>query len=239
MMLIYAHRGASARAPENTLAAFRLAREFRADGVELDVALTADGVPVLLHDDTVDRTTDGSGMLSALTLEEVKRLDAGQWKGPEYSGERIPTLDEALAELQGMIVNIEIKPAADVEPVARLVVDLVRKHGIASTAIISSFAWEAIEAVGRLEPSIKTAFIFGRARPELPPGDFRPVFLHPHYSLVDREYVEQTTRDGFRMNVWTINDEQEALRLIDLGVEGLVSDVPDLLRKLVDGADRA
>jgi len=124
---IIAHRGASSRAPENTLASFRLAHEMRADWFELDCTLTKDGQVLVIHDDSVDRTTNGKGSVSDLTLEELKKLDAGQWKGPEFAGERLPTLAEALDFAKGRIgVYIEVKDAADDSELRQQILDFAK-----------------------------------------------------------------------------------------------------------------
>lgn len=142
---VFGHRGASIERPENTLAAFELAFAHGAEGIELDVALSADGVPVVMHDRSIDRTTDGSGDVDQLTLEQLRAVDAG-------AGERIPTLDEvlALAAEQGRVVNIEIK-AADA---AAAVLEVVRRHpGLEWFA--SSFHWAALEQVRALDPQAR------------------------------------------------------------------------------------
>ena len=148
--LILAHRGASAEAPENTLVAFRRARELGADGVELDVTLTRDHVPVVIHDDTVDRTTDGHGSVSAMTVLEIKHLDAGKWKSQEFLGEAIPTLAEVFdafakwtkgpgTERRG-VINVELKSTTiRTDGVERQVVSLVEQKRLEESVILSSF----------------------------------------------------------------------------------------------------
>lgn len=148
--LIIAHRGASAVAPENTIAAFRRARELGGDGVELDVTLTRDHIPVVIHDDTVDRTTSGNGEVSRMTLSEMKELDAGAWKGSAYRGQSVPTLSEVLDALLDWlkpigtakpgIVNVEIKSSAlRASGIVGAVVSLVGNLGLEQSVILSSF----------------------------------------------------------------------------------------------------
>lgn len=150
---IIAHRGASAIAPENTLAAFRLALEQGADFIETDVQLTADGVPVLMHDPDLDRTTNGSGALSAHRLEQLRALDAGAWFSAEFAGERVPTLEEFIELLApaGASAFVELKGDWPEHRVGETVA-MLREHRLAQRVVLASFERETLEAVRRLAP---------------------------------------------------------------------------------------
>lgn len=228
---ICAHRGASAVAPENTLAAFVAARELGADSFELDTTLTRDGVPILLHDNTLDRTTDGSGPVANLTLAEVRSLDAGSWKDPKYAGEPVPTLDDALRTRGALYVNIELKSAGDrMDALAETVVRLIEKHRAEKAVIISSFSREALEAVKRFNPAIRTGFLYFGDTPATMPLGIDAV--HPHSATVDADYMAWARAKGYEVNVWTVNDPKEMARLMDLGVDSIITDVPDVMHKL-------
>ncbi len=239
--LVLAHRGASAYAPENTLAAFRLAFEMGADGIELDVTLTRDRVPVVLHDDRVDRTTNGKGAIKHMTLAEVQRLDAGAWFNEKFRGEKVPTLDQVLAEFgtRGLI-NIELKsifPRSDgIERAAAQVIERVRT---AERVLISSFNPLALYRIMKIEPRWPRGLLYS---PNLPIYlrrawlrlVARPNALHPPHALINSEFVAWARRKGYKINTWTVDDPNEMKRLIALSVDAVMTNKPDILREVVD-----
>src|SRR5262245_51347936 len=160
--LIVGHRGAMGYAPENTFASYERAVALGVDAVECDVHLSADGVPVVIHDHTLDRTTDGAGPVQALTLAELKRLDAGAWRGAEFAGQRLPTLDELLAWCAGRTaLSIELKNGPTFyEGLAERIVELVRAHGMVGQANVISFDHLAVRRVKELEPRLMTGVLF-------------------------------------------------------------------------------
>jgi glycerophosphoryl diester phosphodiesterase len=161
--IIIAHRGASKHAPENTIAAFRKALELGAEGIELDVHLSADGHLVVIHDEKVDRTSNGNGWVKEKTLEELKALDFGSWFTQEFKGEAIPTLDEALELLQPWtgIINIEIKGGSILYPgIEKEVVKKIEKFKLEDKMIISSFNHYSLVEVKKLNPKIKTGILY-------------------------------------------------------------------------------
>ena len=229
--LICAHRGASAAAPENTLAAFVAARELGADSFELDVDLTSDGVPVLLHDGTLDRTTDGTGPVAKMTYAEVKRLDAGSWKDPKFAGEPLPTLEDALRTRGSLYVNIELKAGGGkIDEIAEKAVRLIEKYRAEKAVIISSFSREALEAVKRFNPRVRTGFLYFGKTPDTMPAGIDAV--HPHFATVNAEYMEWARAKGYQVNVWTVNDPKEMTRLMDLGVDSIITDVPSVMHEV-------
>lgn len=228
---IYAHRGARAYAPENTLLAFALAFDLGADAIECDVQRTADGALVIFHDDTLNRTTNGRGPLAARTLAELRALDAGL-------GQRIPTLDEVLAlcAARGRAVNLEVKAAtpeaalataAALEP-ALAALDSARRDA----TLVSSFAHAAVGDLKRRLPWLRVATLHGgrewRQRDLLAPARaLGAAAVHPGADLVTPALVERAHQQGVRVNVWTANRWSTLRRLLPWGVDGVFSDYPE------------
>jgi glycerophosphoryl diester phosphodiesterase len=220
MTLIYAHRGISAMHPENTLRAFRRALAIGVDGIELDVHPTADGIPVVIHDRDVGRTTDGAGYVDQIPLVQLKTFDAGD-------GERVPTLAEVLALVgDAAHLDIEIK-GSDVE---RAVLDVLAQHPTVRWAI-SSFSWDTLRTVRRQDPVAELWPLAERAGDDL--TAIADELAAPAVSLFTGAYTAQnalTLRSaGLRVMVWTVNDPQEAQRVKDLGAFALCSDDPQRL----------
>ena len=166
---VIAHRGFSGAAPENTLAAIELAIQAGAHMIEVDVAMTADGHVVCLHDETLDRTTSGSGLPSAFALDAIKRLDAGSWFSAKFAGEPVPTLAEVFAATKNRIlVNVEIKPEAVERGAASAVAALVDEHGMEDRVVVSSFAPEALLQINKSASRIVTASLFNSHTRDLP-----------------------------------------------------------------------
>jgi len=231
--LIYAHRGASAYAPENTLAAFKLALDQGADGIELDAKLSADGEIVVIHDQTVERTTGTKGLVRNLTIAQLHIMDAGSWKSPIFKGEKIPTLAEVFIAVGGkMIINIELTNyQSPFDGLPEKAVDLVRKFKIEDSVIFSSFLQSNLSAVRKLWPAAPLGIL---SLPGLSGSINRsgfsrwvsPEYSHPHFKDVTPQLVKRETAAGRKLNVWTVNDSAEMDRLIGLGVEGIITDDP-------------
>jgi glycerophosphoryl diester phosphodiesterase len=239
--LILAHRGASRRAPENTMAAFRLAAHLGADGIELDVQLSQDGEVVVMHDSRVDRTSDGHGRVRDLPLATLRALDAGGWYGPEFAGEPIPTLAEVLHELgPRLVLNIELKTAAlfggglEAE-----VVRLVEDAALGERVILSSFDPLALWRVRRLNPHLSTGLLYAPDSPLHVRGRWlqplaRPAALHPRWDMLDGPGVAAAHRRGLAVRPWTCDDPDGLRRLVGWGVDALITNVPDLARAVRD-----
>jgi len=236
-----AHRGASAAAPPNTLAAFEKAIELGADGIEFDVHFSADGVPVVIHDFTVDATTDGSGRVADLTLAQLKQLDAGTRFDPAFTGERIPTLDDVLRAVGNrLLLNIELKTTSlGDNGLERAVITLVEQHGLSRRVLFSSFNPFSLRRAKRIAPHIPAGLLYDQGL-SLPLRRAWLAFLaphearHPHYKMVDAHYMAWARRRGYRVNTWTVDDPGEMRRLVGLGVNGIITNVPDVLRSVLE-----
>jgi glycerophosphoryl diester phosphodiesterase len=228
-LIVTAHRGASYVAPENTMAAMVAAVEAGSDYAELDVGLTGDGEVVLMHDRTIDRTTDGTGDLGDLTLEELKGLEAGSWFGEEFAGEPIPTLREVIRFAKGkMKLNVEIKNSADEPAIAGAVVEIIRSEGFVDECMVTSFSRMTIEEVKRIAPEIRTGFIFGEEYPDdVFEGDWE--VLSSNHEVVDSAFVALAKESGKSLYVWTVDDRELMARLMELGVDGIITNRPALL----------
>lgn len=237
--LIFAHRGASRVAPENTLPAFEAAIRLGADGVELDVQYSSDGRLMVIHNPTLEATTNGSGRVSAHTFEELRSLDAGSHFGPEFAGTRIPILDEVLELLKGkLLVNIELKAMDLASGLGADVVAVVRAHGMADQVVISSFNPFALRRAKMAGPEIECALLLAADLPAwmrwgLTRRYSRADTLHPEHTMVDASYMAKAGRLGMRVCPWTVNDEATARRLIALRVDAIITDVPDVLMGLM------
>jgi len=222
-----AHRGASGAYPENTLAAFAAAAEQGADMVELDVHLSADSQLVVIHDETVDRTTGGSGAVGALTLAQLKALDAG-------GGQQIPTLAEVFALVRGKCgVNVELKGPDTAAPVAALIRQEVLGHAVpVDRFVVSSFDLPQLAQLKEIAPEIRRAPLYGDKLPEDYLEAARSVgawSLNLNKGAITAELVEQCHRQGFRLLVWTADEPEEIARLKALGVDWIIGDYPDRL----------
>jgi glycerophosphoryl diester phosphodiesterase len=238
--LNFAHQGASYEAPGNTLAAFLLAIELGADGIELDVHLSKDGEPVVIHDFTLERTTNGEGLVRDKTLAELKGLDAGIWFDPAFIGERIPTLQEVFDAVgDRLLLNIELKTnAVRDDGLVPAVVRLVEENHLLERVVVSSFNPLAVWWVKRLNPWIPVGLLYAQDAPLLLRGPWLQRFmrlkaLHPHFTLVDSGYVRRARKRGCRVHVWTADDPGEMWQLMRMGVDLIITNRPDLLRQVL------
>ncbi len=232
---IIAHRGASAQAPENTLVAYRRALAIGVDGVELDVHLSADGEPVILHDPTLERTTNGRGLVRALPLAELRRLDAGRWFGDAFAGERLPTLPEALDLLSRVRVIIEIKNAPVPYPgIAGRVASVIRASAHRAVSV-SSFDHTVLVAMKKEMPALETAVLYF-ARPVDPvrlARDAGATVLHPHWTMLAPDTVAAAHAAGLRVEVWVADEPEDLRRMVAIGPDGIMTNHPDRLRAVL------
>ncbi|MGZ5158838.1 MAG: glycerophosphodiester phosphodiesterase [Caldimonas sp.] len=229
-----AHRGAGKLAPENTLAAFRVGASHGYRAFECDVKLSADGVPFLLHDDTLQRTTNGQGLAAQFTWSELSRLDAGTWHGRSYAGEPLPSLETISRYCRGndFALNIEIKPTPGVEQeTGRVVAERAAAlwQGAAQAPLLSSFQPASLAAAMLAVPELPRALLLGA----LNPGWLQLsralgcVAVVTAYALIDVDVLMQIRAAGMRALVYTVNDPAEAERLTLLGIDGIITDAVD------------
>lgn len=230
-MIVIAHRGASAYAPENTDAAFDLALTMGADAVETDLRATRDGVLVLLHDALVDRTTDGHGPVTDLSWDEVQRLDAGRYKGSEFAGQRVPSFEHFLeAYLARIPTYLEIK-AVGVEEAA---VEALRRRGLLGRVVFTSFHLASVAKIARLAP-VRTEYLLlawseaeiERARASGLKGISLPV------EILNPSMVEAIRRVGLGARGYRLTTDELMRKAIDLGLDGVTIDFPDRLLRLL------
>jgi glycerophosphoryl diester phosphodiesterase len=233
---VIGHRGASGETPENTLAAFRRALELGVDGVELDVHLSADGVPVVIHDPLLERTTNGRGPVGVQPLAALRSLDAGRWFGDRYAGERIPTLEDALDVLRGTRVIIEVKNGPVYYPeIAQRVASVARASGHGRLTV-SSFDHPVLLEVRRAAAELETAVLFA-ARPVDPvrlAADAGARVLHPQWAFATPDVVAAGHAAGLRVEAWTVDDPVHMRRVMEAGVDGIMTNVPARLLALLE-----
>ncbi len=237
--MIFAHRGASGEYPENTLLAFQKAAEQEADGLELDIHLTKDQVPVVIHDRKVDRTTDGKGWVFEHTLEELKQLDAGSWKDPSFQGEQIPTLEEVLAWAKdtSLFLNIELK--IGLRPYSGLVpqvLEQIAHFKLEDRVIISSFNHYSLVEVRQLNPAIETAILFmeGLYQPWEYAKGIGAQGLHCYLPVAQPELLRGAAEAGMPVRPFTVNDPNHMKKLIQAQCAGFFTDWPVQARQLRD-----
>ncbi|AMO86742.1 Glycerophosphoryl diester phosphodiesterase [Solibacillus isronensis B3W22] len=231
-----AHRGATAYTPENTIAAFDLAVDMKADYIEIDVQRSKDGELVLIHDTTVDRTTDGTGKVGDLTLEQLRSLDAGSWKGEQFAGEPIPTFQEILDHYHGKIgILIELKapelyPGIEEQVAAALIERNLHKPQN-EKIIIQSFNFESIKKMDQLLPKVPIGVLTSnRADTTLEAlQEFSTYadWFNPSYGIVTEELVNQVHSLGMQIGSWTVRSQEAADFLFEMGVDAIISDYPD------------
>ncbi len=224
-MLNLGHRGARQRAPENTIKSFQLAFELGADGVELDVWLSSDNIPVVIHDEDISHRTNGMGRVTDLPLATLQSFDAGE-------GEHIPTLEEVFHALSApAIINVEIKDYRPDCGVEKLVLALIDKYQAKQRVMISSFDADVLRRVRDLDKDIGLGYL---TVGEMPRSiDLNYQAQHPHFSQVTPEYIVWARAHNRRVNVWTINDVPLMQSMRELGVDALMSDVPDVVYKMM------
>lgn len=229
--LIFGHRGARGTHPENTMISFQEAARTGAHGIEFDVHLSKDGEVVIIHDETLNRTTNGSGLVCEYTLEELKQLDAGSHFNAAFQGARIPTLREVLAWLCGneLLINIELKnDRIRYIELEQKVIALVREFHLEKRVIFSSFNHKSVAELADLAPDIERAILYHfplqdamkEARLHHASG------LHPNFQLLTKEFVDEAKSQGFTLRPYTINDEEDIKRMISFGVDVIITDYP-------------
>jgi glycerophosphoryl diester phosphodiesterase len=233
--LILAHRGASAHAPENTLAAFELALAQNADGIELDVKLSADGKVVVIHDATVDRTTGSHGSVKDLSLEEIRSLNAGSFFSQEYAGEKIPTLEEVFETVgKRTFINVELTNyTTPHDHLVETVCMLVKRFGLQKRVLFSSFFASNLSRARSYLPEVPCGLLalsgfFGAWSRSFGFSFGKYQALHPNMKDVTHQQVQRVHRLGRRIHVWTVNNEKDMRQLFGWGVDAIITDDPQL-----------
>lgn len=224
---IIGHRGGAAGFPENTLAAFKKAVELGADGVEFDVQLSKDGEVVVIHDELIDRTMTGSGLVKEHTLKELRQMSAGEFFSPDFKSEKIPTLAEVLEVVQDLeVINIELKNYLPYPKLEEKVLKLVDQFEIREKVIISSFNHYSLQKIKKLQPEIRTgALLMAKI---INPADyaFKRAFnaLHLHFLTADQEIIDKSHFMGMQVNVYTVNFPDSVVELLEKGVDMIMTD---------------
>ena len=231
--LVIAHRGASADAPENTIAAFERAITDGADAIALDVHLSRDDHPVVIHDETLERTTNGSGPVRGHTMRELKRLDAGAWRGRAFAGQRLQTLQEVLERFRGRTrFWIELKGGSDLYPdIEERIVGLLEVYDVIDGALVLSFDHGALARLRGFSRELSLGALLARApldvARDVPPSADAICASAEILGAPEREAIR---RSGRRCHVWTVNEPALMDRLVGLAVDGIITDRPALLR---------
>ncbi len=236
-MINVAHRGASAHAPENTMAAFHKGVEMKSDYIEIDVQMTADEELVIIHDTTVNRTTNGTGAVGDLTLEEIRALDAGSWFSEEFAGEKIPTFEEVLDAFRGKVgILIELKspelyPGME-EKVANALKERNMDHAKNKKIIIQSFNHGSMELSKELLPEIPHGVLAGLSWAGVTDEQLEAFatyadYFNPNQNIVTPALVDRVHEVGMQIMPYTSRSQEQADRLFNLGVDGIVTDYPE------------
>ena len=240
--MVFAHRGACKYAPENTLASFQLALVQGAEAIELDAKLSADGEVVVIHDPTVDRTTDGTGRVNQLTLQELKRLDAGSFFAEKYSGEKIPTLDEVFESVGNKIfINVELTNySSRQDSLVPQVAKLVKKHHLENSVLFSSFTPINLQRMKALLPEVPVGLLalegfLGTLNRSSYYLRLSPAILHPYLKDVNEHLMQRERKRNRRVHVWTVNEVSDLERMKTLGVNGVFTDDPITAIKVFRG----
>lgn len=231
--LVFAHRGSKCNRPENTLSAFREAVRVGADGIELDVHLTADEELVVIHDEKIDRTTNAKGAIQNLTLEQLKQYDAGSWFAPEFSTARIPTLSEVLSLLTALdfkgVLNIEIKTDQYHYPnIEKILSALMTKNHWGFDYLYSSFNLDSLKILSQLEPQTELSFLTENRLKKIKIGLLEPYItsIHPKktYAFKHPVLVRHFTKP---IRIWTVNSDKEMRLAFQENIAGLITDYPE------------
>ena len=246
-MLVIAHRGANRFAPQNTLHAFKKAAELNSDGVETDVHLTKDGQLVLCHNETVNKTSNGKGKISEMSLKELRNFDFGSWFGNKFKDTLIPTLDEFLHLMKDTavsVLNIELKPQKNGNTdFVEKVIEKAKSFGVEDKLFISSFDSGILNKVKEIDSSIKTGYLYPSMGEIVKRKFISPLpvakkckadFILPHHGYVSKNLINKAHDLGIKVGVWTVNKIESVERLVKIGVDGIITDVPDIIKNKVE-----
>ena len=236
---VWAHRGASGYAPENTLDAFQKAIDMGADGIELDVQLTKDGKVVVVHDEVIDRVSDGSGLVQDYTYEELKKFNFNKIH-PEYDREQIPTLEEVyrLIKPTDLVINVEMKTSnIFYEGMEDKVLELTERYGMIDRVIISSFNHYTVRSMKEKCPQIKTGALYSDGTigvVDYVADVVKADAVHPGWTKIFYpNYLEDCRRRNMAVHVWTINREEDMRKCCEMGLDAIITNYPDVAKRVV------
>lgn len=233
-----AHRGFCSKYPENTMMSFEKAYNLGVDGVETDVQLTKDNVPIIMHDEEINRTTNGTGMVKDFTLKELKALDAGIKYSKEYAGLKVPTLDEFLDfyKDKNQIINLELKNSiVHYKGLEEIVLKKIYEYHLEKNVIISSFDHYSIKKCMEIDSNIKYGILYWDCiyHPEKYGHELGVDALHPEFNSIDEKIVRDAHALGLSINAYTVDKEEDLRKMIELKIDGIITDCPDVLKKLI------
>ncbi|MDX8360500.1 MULTISPECIES: glycerophosphodiester phosphodiesterase [Bacillaceae] len=235
--LVYAHRGASKLAPENTMTAFLTAEELGADGIELDVQLSKDNIPVIIHDETLNRTTNGVGYVKDYTAKELEELDAGSWFTPLHMGEKIPTLDHFLSwfSTTKMLLNLELKNSLiEYKGIEQIVCDMLKAYKVDDRTVISSFNHHSIKNVMKIDPQLDTAFLVSSRLQKAweSAKNAGTKSIHVKHNLLSKQFVDECRKENMTLRTYTVNRPLSIRLYYKWKVDGIITDVPNTAVKI-------
>jgi glycerophosphoryl diester phosphodiesterase len=233
---VYGHRGARGYAPENTLEGFELAKNLGVDGIEFDVHLSKDDVLVVIHDDTVDRTTNGSGRVRDMTLSQLRELDAGVKFSAKWEGAKIPTLEEVLTKIKHVRYKIEIKHGSSVYPgIEQRLLNLIKDLGVKKSVRVTSFDYDSLKNMRALDDTIELGLIIhGKISWFIEIAKrLRAEWIQANYGLLEQGDVALAHEQGIMVGAWGVNNEKEVLNLLQMGVDDVTLDRPDMALKIM------
>ncbi|MCC6274909.1 MAG: glycerophosphodiester phosphodiesterase [Leptospiraceae bacterium] len=242
---VIAHRGYSSHYPENTMLAFQRAIDVKADMIELDATLTSDFIPIVIHDDTLKRTTSGKGKVRNVSYNVIREFDAGSWFHRDYRGEKVPLLQDVLAHIASSPVslNIEIKAESHDKRVSEKniesqIIPLLRNYKILDKTIVSSFEPDVLKRMRKLSDKVKLGFIFDRKKGNISdPFQFAKEInaysVHLQKRLIQKETIQKAIAADLKLYVFTVNKESDMEKMLKLGVDGMFTDYPERLLKLL------
>ena len=238
---LFAHRGASHYAPENTLAAFEIAIKQQADAIELDVKMTADGHVVVIHDQTLDRTTDGTGNVADMELAQIKELDAGIHYDDQFMGEKVPTLEEVLIQMDKRIpINIELTNYASLfNNLPEEVATIVRECSMEDFILFSSFNPIALLKIKKLLPEVPVGLLCLPGKNGSIPRShlvnrLSHEAIHPEYRDISSRLIHAAHKHNKRVHAYTVNHVSDIQNMFDIGVDGIFTDNPSLAKQVLE-----